>query len=295
MITRKELLQFLCPKVQNTVYCFTFLPFKKWWNVCSRNDRVHVCWVPSVLSDSVTLWTVAHQAPLFMRFSRQRILEWVAMASSRISSATQGLNPSLLSLLRCRQILYPLSHLGSPRNDWINLKKKKSGHHQSELLGSHGLGRKAEVGETLEWKPLQERSGVFITRTSYPSEKWKLPSVQPHLVCTWPVGSGICQVGCLWEFPNGKNTEQFSSFWQNPPDHRAPWDSQPSCNSAIWGGVERSFIIIMVVNTSPAQGHGAFWDGVFSKGKIREFPNGPVVRTPRFHCQGPGFNPWSGK
>ena len=26
----------------------------------------------------------------------------------------------------------------------------------------------------------------------------------------------------------------------------------------------------------------------------QEFPGGPVVRTPRFHCRGPGFDPWSG-
>ena len=25
-----------------------------------------------------------------------------------------------------------------------------------------------------------------------------------------------------------------------------------------------------------------------------EFPSGPVVGTLRFHCQGPGFDPWSG-
>ena len=25
-----------------------------------------------------------------------------------------------------------------------------------------------------------------------------------------------------------------------------------------------------------------------------EFPGSPVVRTPRFHCWGPGFDPWSG-
>ena len=25
-----------------------------------------------------------------------------------------------------------------------------------------------------------------------------------------------------------------------------------------------------------------------------EFPGGPVVRTPRFHCRGHGFDPWSG-
>ena len=27
----------------------------------------------------------------------------------------------------------------------------------------------------------------------------------------------------------------------------------------------------------------------------QEFLGGPVVRTLRFHCRGPGFNPWSGK
>ena len=30
------------------------------------------------------------------------------------------------------------------------------------------------------------------------------------------------------------------------------------------------------------------------KSEIREFPDGPVVRTLCFHCQWPGFNPWSG-
>ena len=33
----------------------------------------------------------------------------------------------------------------------------------------------------------------------------------------------------------------------------------------------------------------------FCYGKnVRQFPGGPVVRTRRFHCRGPGFNPWSG-
>ena len=36
--------------------------------------------------DSVTLWTVNHQAPLSMGFAKARILEWVAMSSSRESS-----------------------------------------------------------------------------------------------------------------------------------------------------------------------------------------------------------------
>ena len=37
----------------------------------------------SVVSDSVTPWTVAHQAPLSTGILQARILEWVAMPSSR--------------------------------------------------------------------------------------------------------------------------------------------------------------------------------------------------------------------
>ena len=40
-----------------------------------------------------------------------RILEWLATPSSRGSSSTQGSNPGFL---HCRQILYHLSHQGSP-------------------------------------------------------------------------------------------------------------------------------------------------------------------------------------
>ena len=40
----------------------------------------------SVVSDSATPWTVAHKAPMSMGFLQVRILEWVAMPSSRGSS-----------------------------------------------------------------------------------------------------------------------------------------------------------------------------------------------------------------
>ena len=41
-----------------------------------------------------------------------KILEWVAMSSSRGIFPTQGRNPDLP---HCGQILYQLSHMGSPR------------------------------------------------------------------------------------------------------------------------------------------------------------------------------------
>ena len=50
-----------------------------------------------------TPWTAARQALLSMGILQARILEWVAMPSSRGIISTQGSNSSLL---HCRQILY---------------------------------------------------------------------------------------------------------------------------------------------------------------------------------------------
>ena len=62
----------------------------------------------SVVSDSAVPWTVAHQAPLSMGFSRQEY--WVGChALLQGIFLTQGSNPGLL---HCRQILYCLSHQG---------------------------------------------------------------------------------------------------------------------------------------------------------------------------------------
>ena len=43
-----------------------------------------------------------------------RILEWVAISLLQGIFRTQGWKAGLLHLLRCRQILYHLSHQGSP-------------------------------------------------------------------------------------------------------------------------------------------------------------------------------------
>ena len=58
----------------------------------------------------VTSWTVAHQAPL-SGILQARILEWVAVPSSKGSSQTQGSNQRRL---HGRQILYPSSTREAP-------------------------------------------------------------------------------------------------------------------------------------------------------------------------------------
>ena len=56
-----------------------------------------------------TRWTIAHQAPLFMKLSRQEYWSRLPFPSSPGIFLNQGSN---LGLLHCRQTLYPLSHQG---------------------------------------------------------------------------------------------------------------------------------------------------------------------------------------
>ena len=69
--------------------------------------------------------------------------EWVAMSSSRGIFPTQGWNPGLLL---CRQILYQLSHLESPFQPHVHLKR--SGNNTSNVK-SHSKSSTLTQPETL--------------------------------------------------------------------------------------------------------------------------------------------------
>ena len=74
-----------------------------------------MCSVALVMSNSANSWTVAHQAPLSMRFSRLEYWSWFGCHSLLQGIfLTRGSNPCLL---HCRHVLYPLSHLGSPYSE----------------------------------------------------------------------------------------------------------------------------------------------------------------------------------
>ena len=80
----------ILPLVSKTDYK-RYLPNLKFWtsiSMCWITEKPHLLLLlsRSVLSDPVTPWTVAHQAPLSMGILQARTLEWVAMPSSRASS-----------------------------------------------------------------------------------------------------------------------------------------------------------------------------------------------------------------
>ena len=67
----------------------------------------------SVVSDSlVTPWTIAHQAPLSIRFSRQEY--WSELPGPPPGDPPRPRDPTHISCI-CRQGLYHSCHLGSPR------------------------------------------------------------------------------------------------------------------------------------------------------------------------------------
>ena len=78
---------------------------------CTGGFLMLLCLVDQCVQLSATPWTVAHQAALSMKLFQARILEWVAISSSRGSSWSRDWTH--VSCVSCisRQIFY---HLGSP-------------------------------------------------------------------------------------------------------------------------------------------------------------------------------------
>ena len=81
----------------------------------------HACSVtqPCPICDPICDW---HRAPgsSVHGIFQVRTLEWVAISLPQGIFLTQGLNPRLLCLLRCRRILYLLNHRGRMLNGSFN-------------------------------------------------------------------------------------------------------------------------------------------------------------------------------
>ena len=96
----------------------------------NRKLNAQTCTVPSHLavSDSVTPWTAAGQIPLSMGILQLRILEWVAMPSSKGPSQPRE------DLPHCRWILYQLRHQGSHCTNLIHVKQTFQNHFKKSSI-----------------------------------------------------------------------------------------------------------------------------------------------------------------
>ena len=138
----------------------------------------------------MTPWSVAHQAPLSMRILHVRILEWIVMPSSRaLSCPTQGSNPGLL---HCRQILYCLSHQGSPRMEWVAYPFSR---------GSSQLRNRTGVSCT---------AGGFSTSWATRKARLMLPGVNNYYRATRSPGGGNC---IPLQYSSLENSMDVGAWW----------------------------------------------------------------------------------
>ena len=79
----------------------------------SLQSSMRVCSVASAVSDFVTLWTVAFQAPLSMGFSRQEY--WSGLLFPSPGDLSQPRDRTQVSYVSCigKRVLYHQCHLGS--------------------------------------------------------------------------------------------------------------------------------------------------------------------------------------
>ena len=93
--------------------------FGKWYIVKSISERetvVRACSVSSVASNSVTPWTIAHQAPLSMGFSRQEY--WSGLPCPPPEEPTDpGIEPTFPASPALQVDCLPTKPLGSPQKD----------------------------------------------------------------------------------------------------------------------------------------------------------------------------------
>ena len=82
-----------------------------------------------------------------------RILEWVAISSSRGSSPTQVSNAGLL---HCRQIPYHLSHQGSPKLNDLKKNKKPVIIFHNSVAQDYGQGTAWLLGRSSPKQKLSE-------------------------------------------------------------------------------------------------------------------------------------------
>ena len=125
--------------LSSKIFCISWLPWSGWISqrkslLAAEMKQARVCVSCLVMSNSATPWTVAHQTPLSLGFSRQEY--W-----SGLHFLLQGIFPtqgSKLGLLHCRQVLYCLSYREFPGYLYEQTHQSCSG---TPLEGSCGHDR----------------------------------------------------------------------------------------------------------------------------------------------------------
>ena len=162
------------------------------------------CAVPSLVWLFVTPGTVAHQAPLSMGILQARILEWVAMSSSRGSSQPRDWTRVSHTIDRFFTIWAIREAQRKPKKDWSEVKSLS--HVQlfaTPWTVAHQAPRSMGFSRQEYWSGLPFPSpGILLTQGLNPG----LPQCRQTLYCLIYQGSpSLCQIKWEeWESPVNK-------------------------------------------------------------------------------------------
>ena len=143
----------------------------------------------SVVSDSAAPWTVAHQAPLSMGILQARILEWVAMLSSRGSR--------YWNIYHKLNDLKQISHLAIPELKRLSLIELKRGCQQDGI--SSGNKRKHSVSLSLP-APMTPASLGFCPLPSIIAARAIWPSASQAATSLFSLLSPVFTVKVLCDY-----------------------------------------------------------------------------------------------
>ena len=102
-------------KALSRILLFSLISLKTSCNIGLHEEGLHACQVASVVSDSATLWTVAHQTPLSIGFSRREY--WSGLPCPPPGNRPYpGIKPVAPAL---QADSLPLSHRGSPNEEGL--------------------------------------------------------------------------------------------------------------------------------------------------------------------------------
>ena len=155
--------------------------------------------VASVVSDSGTLWTVAHKVPLSMGFFRQKIPEWVAKPFSSWSSQPRDWT-------QVSQVLYHQRHLGSPGMNillllllnrfsrvWLCATPYTAAHQAPPSLGFY---RQEHWSGLPLPSPTHEKWEVKVKSLSHVDSSQSHGLQPTSLLCPWDFTGKSTGVGC---------------------------------------------------------------------------------------------------
>ena len=143
----------------------------------------------SATFDFAIPWTVACQAPLSMGFSRQEY--WRGLPGPSAGDLPHlGLNPGLL---HCRQILYHLSHQGSPKQ-----------YIRSDQISRSVVSDSLQPHESQHARPPCPSPTPGVHSDSCPSSQWWHPAISSSVVPS-PLAPNPSQHQSLFQWVNSSH------------------------------------------------------------------------------------------